>query len=352
MKALARTVLLVLAVWLQLSGISCAKQVYMKDGGILECESFWRRNGWVVVKVNRDIVLDFTPAEIDLKKTFRKPTGPRQRIETKKNLTAASATPMKEAAEAAKPAELATVKSKEGKLDPAAPAAPPTPASAKAAPAAAQPNPAPAPTSAATPTPAQAAAPPEQPEQAAPAMTKEEYEKRSRENAALVAQAVKENNPELMKKALAAQQALIKEKNAANGSGKAAQKGEPVWFKYFLMFLASCLFVIIAMWAIFRKAGESGWKSLVPIYNMYILMRISGKPGWWSFLLLIPVAGIAVYLLAMLSLAEKFGRSAAYGMGLFLLPMFFFPMLAFGGAKYQEAMPLELEFTFAEEPIN
>lgn len=356
MNALLRTALLILAVLLQLPGISFAKQIYMKDGSILECESFWRRNGWVVVKVNRDILLEFTPAEVDLNKTFHKTAATKPRRKTKENPTPVSATPTKEAAEVPVQATPAVVKSQEVKLEqPAGPTKGQASVTAKAAPAAVPSQPAPPLAKPSVP----AANMKAEPESAAasapgvePAMTKEEYEKRTRENAELMAQAIRENNADLMKKAIAAQRELAKQKNSSKRSVNLPMKAEPAWFKYFLMLMASCLFIIVAMWAIFRKAGESGWKCLVPIYNMYVLMQISGKPGWWGFLMLIPFVGVPIYLLAMISLAEKFGRSAAYGAGLFLLPMFFFPMLAFGGAKYEEAPPKELEFTFSEEPLN
>jgi hypothetical protein len=42
-----------------------------------------------------------------------------------------------------------------------------------------------------------------------------------------------------------------------------------------------------------------------------------------------------VHLLVMLALAGKFGKGALFGIGLFLLPMFFYPLLAFGGAQYE-----------------
>ncbi len=64
-------------------------------------------------------------------------------------------------------------------------------------------------------------------------------------------------------------------------------------------------------------------------------MEVSGCPGWWVVLLLIPLVNVVFFLLAMLSLAGKFGRGAGFGIGLWLLPMFFFPVLAFGGSQYE-----------------
>ena len=51
---------------------------------------------------------------------------------------------------------------------------------------------------------------------------------------------------------------------------------------------------------------------------MYILLMLSGKPGWWLILLFVPVVSIVFYLLAMLALAGKFGRGAGFGIGLWL----------------------------------
>jgi len=72
MNALVRHTVLVLFMWLMLTGVCLGKQVYLKDGGIIEAQSAWRQGGKVFVKVNRDIVADFAPSEIDLHRTFPK----------------------------------------------------------------------------------------------------------------------------------------------------------------------------------------------------------------------------------------------------------------------------------------
>lgn len=41
-----------------------------------------------------------------------------------------------------------------------------------------------------------------------------------------------------------------------------------------LMTLVIAILVIVAMWKIFKKAGEPGWKAIIPIYNNYILFKI------------------------------------------------------------------------------
>lgn len=98
--------------------------------------------------------------------------------------------------------------------------------------------------------------------------------------------------------------------------------------------LAFVLLMIAAQWKIFEKAGVAGWKCLIPIYNMYVLFLIAGKPGWWLILMLVPIVSVVVYLLAMLSLAGRFSKGPVYGVGLFLLPFIFFPLMAFDGSEY------------------
>ena len=349
MKACLRIVILVLAVWLQLAGISFAKQVFLKDGSILECESFWRRNGEVVVKVNRDVVLYFTRSEVDLGKTFREASrraAPAKRSQGQgKHTQAAPAAGVPnlgvQAAASADGTNTAPA-SAQVTAQAALPEKQEVPAAPKAAPVAAS---APAATDVVQPEPAADSSAGRGP------VSQADLERRTRENAQLMAEAIKKQDPELMKQAVEAQKSLVQQqKEAQRNAGKTGQPlKEPPWFKYLLMLAFSGILIIVSMWFIFRKAGESGFKSIVPFYNFYVLMEISGKPGWWFILLFVPVVGLAIQLLAMLSLAEEFGRSAAFAVGMIFLPMFFFPMLAFGESKY-EATPKELEFTFSEEP--
>ncbi|HBA87135.1 MAG TPA: hypothetical protein DCZ75_03845 [Geobacter sp.] len=349
MKALFRTGFLVLAVWLGLSGVSFAKQVFLEDGSVLDCESFWRRNGQLVVKVNRDIVLEFAPGEVDLRKTLQQAKRKTPHVKRK----SPRAKHPKGASAVGVPASAAQAAAGPDQANPVQPSAPvPAPAAAtmaaKAAPAPPTAVPVAAAEPAARPEPEPAASP-----APAPVLDKAELERRTKENVEMMAEAIRKNDQELMKKAVEAQKTLVQQQTQAQkkapDAASGAPKPEPPWFKYFLMLAFSGLLIIIAMWVIFQKAGHSGVKSIIPVYNFYVLMQISGKPGWWCFLLFVPLVGFAIQLLAMLSLAEKFRRSAAFGVGLLLLPVFFFPLLAFGGSKYGGTAE-ELNFTFSEEP--
>jgi hypothetical protein len=222
----------------------------------------------------------------------------------------------------------------------AKPAQPAPPAAAKPV----QPAPAPAVTPLPAPKPAPAAkveASPEPDAKAAPGsaapMTKEEADKVRKEAAEMMAEAIRKNDQELMKKAIELQKSTIPHGGAQNNvSGAAAGFS----ISFLLGIIVVCLLILVSMWVVFEKCGEAGWKSLIPFYNMYVLMVICEKPVWWFLLLFIPGVGTVFYLLAMLALAERFGRGPLFGIGLTFLPMIFFPLLAFGGSKPEE-------FTFA-----
>ena len=102
-----------------------------------------------------------------------------------------------------------------------------------------------------------------------------------------------------------------------------------------LLMIALCIFGIVTMWKLFEKAGEPGWASIIPIYNTIIILKIAGKPGWWFFLLLIPIVNLIIYIMAMISLAENFGKGGGFAFGLILFSIIFFAILAFGEAEYR-----------------
>ncbi|HVS13906.1 MAG TPA: DUF5684 domain-containing protein [Thermoanaerobaculia bacterium] len=104
-----------------------------------------------------------------------------------------------------------------------------------------------------------------------------------------------------------------------------------------LIGLALGLLVLAGMWKVFAKAGQAGWKSLIPIYNIVVLLEIVGRPLWWLVLLIIPLVNVVAAVLVCLDLARSFGRSALYGIGLLVLAPFFIVHLGFSSAQYQGA---------------
>jgi hypothetical protein len=103
---------------------------------------------------------------------------------------------------------------------------------------------------------------------------------------------------------------------------------------FFFFCLAIAVLTIVAMWKVFVKAGEPGWACIIPIYNEMVLCRIAGKPEWWVLLMFIPIVNIVIGILVSIGVAERFGRSTAFGLGLAFLGFIFFPILGFGSDYY------------------
>ena len=95
------------------------------------------------------------------------------------------------------------------------------------------------------------------------------------------------------------------------------------------------LMLIVAMWKVFTKAGQPGWASLIPIFNIYIWCKIVGRPGWWVILMLIPFVNLIIAIILCIDLAKSFGQGVGFGIGIILLSIIFLPILGFGSAQYQ-----------------
>ena len=103
----------------------------------------------------------------------------------------------------------------------------------------------------------------------------------------------------------------------------------------FMLLGLSVVVTIVSWWVLFGKAGKPGWTSIIPIYNLVVKLEIIGRPIWWIILLLIPFVNVIVWIIMSVDLAKVFGKTAAYGIGLALLPIVFQTMLAFGESTYR-----------------
>lgn len=100
-----------------------------------------------------------------------------------------------------------------------------------------------------------------------------------------------------------------------------------------ILFIISYVLIIVSLWKIFKKAGKPGWASIIPIYNIYVICQIAEKKWWNILLLLIPIANIYAMIVLYNGLAKKFGKSEWFVVGMILLPIIFFPILAFSGSE-------------------
>lgn len=106
------------------------------------------------------------------------------------------------------------------------------------------------------------------------------------------------------------------------------------WVAYMLFALALSVFILVAMWKVYAKAGKPGWACLVPFYNTYCLFEIAFGNGWLFLLTFVPCVNFVFLIMLYFKLAKAFGQGVGFGFGLLFLSPIFFAVLAFGKAQY------------------
>ena len=118
---------------------------------------------------------------------------------------------------------------------------------------------------------------------------------------------------------------------------------------------------VVANWKLFTKAGEAGWKSIIPVYSDYVSYKIAWQTSyfWITFILGIVascVSGLAnpdgdnMMILAIVSLlriiigiisilysvklAKAFGKGIGFAIGLIFLSPIFMLILGLGDSTY------------------
>ena len=99
---------------------------------------------------------------------------------------------------------------------------------------------------------------------------------------------------------------------------------------YLIVTIIFFILSIAGMWGIFEKAGEKGWKILIPFYNWYVWLQIIKKPIWWYIFLLVPFINVFVILLMIVETLKSFKKHGLLDQALgVLFPFFYLPYLAF-----------------------
>lgn len=122
--------------------------------------------------------------------------------------------------------------------------------------------------------------------------------------------------------------------NSALVSEEAAQLLVGAYAILLVVSLIICVLTIIAEWKIFVKAGEAGWKCLIPVYGACVLSRIiTGSMAKW-LLCLIPIFGFFYGFVLDYKLCKCFGHGTGFFVGMIFLPTIFSLILAFDSSDY------------------
>ncbi|MFO7723687.1 MAG: signal peptidase I [Bacteroidales bacterium] len=106
------------------------------------------------------------------------------------------------------------------------------------------------------------------------------------------------------------------------------------------MIIANILLIIYAVGIItglalvFPKAGKPFWGALIPVYNIYLWLRIIGKPLWWFIFLIIPFINIFMVMLMLVETAKTFRKYQMWEQGAAVI--FAFIYIPYLGLSRQE----------------
>ena len=134
-----------------------------------------------------------------------------------------------------------------------------------------------------------------------------------------------------------------------------------VFSSLLIILIALIILLTVAEWKILTKAGEKGWKSLIPFYNIFVSHHIVGMSHTWFIIEVIawiiefvlelvkmpaPVVlavGIAVGIFTLVSelvhiikMCSCFGKGTGFKIGMILIPELFMLIIAFGKSEYKK----------------
>jgi hypothetical protein len=98
-----------------------------------------------------------------------------------------------------------------------------------------------------------------------------------------------------------------------------------------LIYLAVTILTLVSQYVLSRKLKlEYPWLGLIPVANLYNLVKIAGQEGWKVILAIIPLVNF-IYLAFILlpAISRRTGHGLGVSIGLFFLFPIVFPIIAF-----------------------
>ena len=103
-----------------------------------------------------------------------------------------------------------------------------------------------------------------------------------------------------------------------------------------LIAVVVALVTLAGMWKAFQRAGQPGWAAIIPIYNLYVMLKIGGNAWWWLLIILfVPIVNLYGMYKMFAGVSRAFGHGVGFALGLWFLNFIFWPLLGFGDDEYR-----------------
>ncbi|MBA0885443.1 signal peptidase I [Flavobacterium undicola] len=79
-------------------------------------------------------------------------------------------------------------------------------------------------------------------------------------------------------------------------------------YQWFVFFLIIQVVHFLGTWKLYEAAGRKKWEAAIPVYNAIVLMKIIGRPTWWTLLLFIPIINLIMFPVIWVETLRTFGK--------------------------------------------
>lgn len=102
-----------------------------------------------------------------------------------------------------------------------------------------------------------------------------------------------------------------------------------------VIYIAILVLELVAMWKLYTKAGKPGWASIIPIYNVIVMLEIAKKPWWYLLLMLVPFVNFVIAIITTIAFVKSYGKDTGFAVLTIFFAPIMYPILAFGNSQYQ-----------------
>jgi signal peptidase I len=78
-----------------------------------------------------------------------------------------------------------------------------------------------------------------------------------------------------------------------------------------VFFLLVQIVHFLGTWKLYESAGRKRWEAAIPVYNAIVLMKIIGRPTWWTVLLFIPIVNLIMFPVIWIETLRSFGKKSS-----------------------------------------
>ena len=82
-------------------------------------------------------------------------------------------------------------------------------------------------------------------------------------------------------------------------------------YQWFVFFLLVQIVHFLGTWKLYESAGRKRWEAAIPVYNAVVLMKITGRPTWWTVLLFIPIVNLIMFPVIWIETLRSFGKKSS-----------------------------------------